>query len=66
MGKKLKAEKELKAESRKRTQGSPEKLPGFDLAASLKRLQGNKRLFRKPLLDFGANYRGVAGEIREV
>ena len=26
---------------------------------------GNKRLYRKLLLDFGANYGGVAGEIRE-
>jgi HPt (histidine-containing phosphotransfer) domain-containing protein len=26
---------------------------------------GNKRLYRKLLLDFGANYSGVAGEIRE-
>ena len=43
----------------------PESLPGFDLAAGLKRLMGNKRLYRKLLLDFGANYSGVAGEIRE-
>ena len=43
----------------------PESLPGFDLAAGLSRLMGNKRLYRKLLLDFGANYGGVAGEIRE-
>jgi CheY-like chemotaxis protein/HPt (histidine-containing phosphotransfer) domain-containing protein len=43
----------------------PESLPGFDLAAGLKRLQGNRRLYRKLLLDFAANYSGVAGEIRE-
>jgi HPt (histidine-containing phosphotransfer) domain-containing protein len=43
----------------------PESLPGFDLAAGLKRLRGNKRLYRKLLLDFGANYGGAAGEIRE-
>ena len=43
----------------------PESLPGFDLAAGLARLMGNKRLYRKLLLDFGANYGGAAGEIRE-
>ncbi len=43
----------------------PESLPGFDLAAGLARLMGNKRLYRKLLLDFGANYGGVAGDIRE-
>ncbi|MEJ2170375.1 MAG: response regulator, partial [Desulfobacterales bacterium] len=42
----------------------PESLPGFDLAAGLARLMGNQRLFRKLLLDFGANYGGVAGDIR--
>ncbi|MEJ2286735.1 MAG: response regulator, partial [Desulfobacterales bacterium] len=43
----------------------PESLNGFDLNAGLERLRGNKRLYRKLLLDFGANYGGVAGEIRE-
>jgi len=43
----------------------PESLPGFDLAAGLKRLQGNKRLYRKLLLDFGAKYTQAAAEIRE-
>jgi HPt (histidine-containing phosphotransfer) domain-containing protein len=41
----------------------PESLLGFDLAAGLSRLMGNKRLYRKLLLDFGANYSGVADEI---
>ncbi len=41
----------------------PESLPGFDLPAGLERLRGNKRLYRKLLLDFGANYTGAAGEI---
>jgi CheY-like chemotaxis protein len=41
----------------------PESLPGFDLPAGLERLRGNKRLYRKLLLDFGATYTGVAGEI---
>jgi two-component system sensor histidine kinase/response regulator len=41
----------------------PESLPEFDLAAGLSRLMGNKRLYRKLLLDFGANYGGVAAEI---
>jgi CheY-like chemotaxis protein len=43
----------------------PESLPGFDLAAGLSRLMGNKRLYRKLLLDFGANYGAAADEIRE-
>jgi HPt (histidine-containing phosphotransfer) domain-containing protein len=42
----------------------PESLPGFDLAAGLARLMGNKTLYRKLLLDFGANYEGVANDIR--
>jgi CheY-like chemotaxis protein len=43
----------------------PETLAGFDLQAGLERLRGNKRLYRKLLLDFGANYKGVADEIRD-
>ena len=43
----------------------PDSLPGFDLAAGLARLTGKKGLYRKLLLDFGANYGGAAAEIRE-
>jgi CheY-like chemotaxis protein len=43
----------------------PESLSGFDLADGIKRLMGNKSLYRKLLLDFGANYSGIAGEIWE-
>jgi two-component system sensor histidine kinase/response regulator len=43
----------------------PESLPGFDLAACLSRLMGNKRLYRKLLLDFGANYGRITDGIRE-
>jgi HPt (histidine-containing phosphotransfer) domain-containing protein len=43
----------------------PNSLPGFDLAAGLERLRGNKRLYRKLLLDFGANYTEAAAEIRK-
>jgi PAS domain S-box-containing protein len=42
----------------------PESLPGFDLAAGLSRLMGNKRLYRKLLVDFGAKYNETAREIR--
>ncbi|CAB1058457.1 hypothetical protein D1BOALGB6SA_3213 [Olavius sp. associated proteobacterium Delta 1] len=42
----------------------PQSLPGFDLAAGLARLMGNKRLYRKLLLDFGRKYTAVAGDIR--
>jgi CheY-like chemotaxis protein len=43
----------------------PESLPEFDLPAGLKRLGGNKRLYRKLLIDFGTQYTGAAAEIRE-
>jgi signal transduction histidine kinase/CheY-like chemotaxis protein len=43
----------------------PESLPGFDLRAGLKRLGGNRRLYRKLLLDFAADYIGAAADIRE-
>jgi len=43
----------------------PESLPGFDLTTGLALLRGNKRLYRKLLLDFGAKYTGMAAEIRE-
>ncbi|MGD8974700.1 MAG: response regulator [Desulfobacterales bacterium] len=43
----------------------PQFLPGFDLSAGLKRLGGNKRLYKKLLLDFGTKYTRVASTIRE-
>jgi two-component system sensor histidine kinase/response regulator len=43
----------------------PDSLPGFDIAAGLQRLMGNKSLYRKLLVDFGANYVETASEIRE-
>ena len=43
----------------------PESLPGFDLAAGLGRMMGNKRLYRKLLLDFGSKYAGAAADIRK-
>jgi PAS domain S-box-containing protein len=42
----------------------PDSLPGFDLAEGLQRLQGNQKLYRKLLLDFGAKYTEAAVEIR--
>jgi len=42
----------------------PDSLPGFDLAEGLNRLQGNQKLYRKLLLDFGAKYTAVTAEIR--
>jgi HPt (histidine-containing phosphotransfer) domain-containing protein len=42
----------------------PESLPGFDLKDGLKRLQGNKRLYRKLLLSFATDYCGTAKDIR--
>jgi two-component system sensor histidine kinase/response regulator len=43
----------------------PETLPGFDLAAGLKRLQGNRRLYRKLLFDFAVDYSQTAFDIRK-
>jgi two-component system sensor histidine kinase/response regulator len=43
----------------------PESLSGFDLTDGLKRLQGNKKLYRKLLLNFAKEYSTVAGEIRQ-
>ena len=44
--------------------GLPEFLPGFDLAAGLSRLQGNRKLYRKLLLDFGNTYRNASEDIQ--
>jgi PAS domain S-box-containing protein len=44
--------------------GLPDSLPGFDLAEGLNRLQGNQKLYRKLLLDFGVKYTTAAAEIR--
>ena len=43
----------------------PESLSGFDLVDGLKRLQGNKKLYRKLLLSFATDYNTVANEIRQ-
>jgi CheY-like chemotaxis protein len=43
----------------------PKSMPGFDLSAGLERLRGNKRLYRKLLLDFGTKYTEVAGKINK-
>ena len=43
----------------------PESLPGFNLAAGLSRLMGNKQLYRKLLLDFGTKYSKVSEEIQK-
>ncbi|UCG08795.1 MAG: response regulator, partial [Desulfobacterales bacterium] len=42
----------------------PKDLPGFDLSDGLKRLQGNKRLYRKLLLKFVSDYCEAANDIR--
>lgn len=43
----------------------PPSLPGFNLEAGIKRLQGNRRLYRKLLLDFGKDYREAAKNIHK-
>ncbi len=47
------------------TQKLPDALPGFELTEGLRRLQGNQKLYRKLLLDFGATYTTAAAEIRD-
>ena len=42
----------------------PEYLPGFDLSDGLKRLRGNRGLYRKLLFNFARDYDQVANEIR--
>jgi HPt (histidine-containing phosphotransfer) domain-containing protein len=42
----------------------PQDMPGFDLAAGLQRLQGNRKLYKKLLRDLAATYAAVPGEIR--
>jgi signal transduction histidine kinase/DNA-binding response OmpR family regulator/HPt (histidine-containing phosphotransfer) domain-containing protein len=41
----------------------PPSLPGFNLEAGLKRMQGNRKLYRKLLLDFGKGYRDASENI---
>jgi PAS domain S-box-containing protein len=43
----------------------PNYLPGFEITAGLKRLQGNRKLYRKLLVDFVNNYAGAGQQIRE-
>ena len=42
----------------------PMSLPGFDLVDGLKRLQGNRKLYTKLLVNFAAKYAGMAADIR--
>jgi signal transduction histidine kinase/CheY-like chemotaxis protein len=44
--------------------GLPRSLPGFDIAAGLKRLQGNRKLYRKLLLNFANSYQDASGNIQ--
>jgi PAS domain S-box-containing protein len=52
-------------QTERKEEALPESLPGFDLDAGLKRLLGNKHLYRKLLVDFGAKYTETASEIGE-
>ncbi|MBF0302976.1 MAG: response regulator [Desulfamplus sp.] len=44
----------------------PASLPGIDIESALKRLNGNKKLYRQLLLDFVNNYSSVSIEIKEL
>ena len=41
-------------------------LPGLDLKSGLKRLNGNRRLYRQIIIDFAGSYAGVVQQIRDV
>jgi HPt (histidine-containing phosphotransfer) domain-containing protein len=56
---------ESPAETAYEVAGLPESLPGFDLADGLKRLQGNKKLYRKLLLDLRVKYAGIVDDIQQ-
>ncbi len=43
----------------------PKKLPGIDIEAGLARLNGNRKLFKKLLIEFDNSYTHVGGEIRQ-
>ena len=43
--------------------GMPESLPGFDISDGLKRLQGNRHLYQKLLMDFASRYQMVGKDI---
>ncbi len=43
----------------------PDNLPGVNIAAGVKRLRGNRRLYRKLLLNFYQDYRTVNEQIRD-
>ncbi len=47
-----------------RDEDLPRSLPGFNISAGLERLRGNKKLYRKLLVDFGSKYKGAADEIQ--
>jgi len=55
----------LSAESVKTDDDLPETLQGFDIEQGLKRMQGNRKLYRKLLLDFASNYGNAADEIHQ-
>jgi HPt (histidine-containing phosphotransfer) domain-containing protein len=55
----------LAAEQVKTDDDLPETLQGFDIEQGLKRMQGNRKLYRKLLLDFASNYGNAADEIHQ-
>ncbi|MCK5523124.1 MAG: response regulator [Thiomargarita sp.] len=42
----------------------PDKLPGIDIKSAIKRLSGNKKLFKTLLKDFDRDYQNVVNDIR--
>jgi signal transduction histidine kinase/CheY-like chemotaxis protein len=58
-------EDDLAAEQVKTDDDLPETLQGFDIEQGLKRMQGNRKLYRKLLLDFASNYGNAADEIHQ-
>ena len=62
----LDQEREPLTRNTRNEQPFPDALSGFDLAEGLQRLQGNKGLYRKLLLNFAAGYAQAADDLRKV
>ena len=53
-----------KSEETKASETLPEELPGIDIKVAMKRLRGNRKLFKTLLKDFCRDYQNIANDIR--
>jgi len=64
-GKKIREPHKVAVSEKNRTDVDlPDTLPGLDIASALRRLGGNRKLYRQLLLDFAKNYASVTEEIK--